>query len=161
MESDSDGDQSMVNKEGSEEVMVSDLDDEDDMIPRSTGLRRTKEGSRVEGIQIDFTGKGYGAKHEVNFMINGVKDERETKKHDVMSYMQIACNVVFMQMSADAGIKKHDEATVAAMIKEFTQLNEGAVPGNCGDPYRCINIDSGRKEESITGSKPDQGKMGR
>ena len=87
MESDSDGDQSIVNKEGSEEVMVSDLDDEDDMIPRSTGLRRTKEGSRVEGIQIDFTGKGYGAKHEVSFMINGVKDERETKKRSIIKLL--------------------------------------------------------------------------
>ena len=45
------------------------------------------------------------------------------------NYMQTACDVVFTQMSANAGFKKYGEPAVAAMIKEFTQLSEGAVPG--------------------------------
>ena len=32
-------------------------------------------------------------------------------------------------MSAKAGFKKFGEAAVAAMVKEFTQLNTGAAPG--------------------------------
>ena len=43
--------------------------------------------------------------------------------------MKMVRNVIFTQMSANAGFKKYGEAVVAAMVKEFTQLNEGAVPG--------------------------------
>ena len=42
--------------------------------------------------------------------------------------MQRCVNVVFTQMSASKGIKKFGERGLAAIIKEFTQLNEGAVP---------------------------------
>ena len=45
------------------------------------------------------------------------------------TYMQIACDVIFTQMSANVGFKKYGQPAVAAIIKEFTQLNEGAVPG--------------------------------
>ena len=44
-------------------------------------------------------------------------------------YMKIVCNVIFTQMNAKAGFKKYEAPDVAAMVKEFTQLNEGAVPG--------------------------------
>ena len=43
--------------------------------------------------------------------------------------MKIACDLIFTQMTANAGIKKFDETAISAIIKEFTQLNEGAVPG--------------------------------
>ena len=43
--------------------------------------------------------------------------------------MQIACDVIFTQKSANARFKKYGQPAVAAMIKEFTQLNEGTVPG--------------------------------
>ena len=33
-------------------------------------------------------------------------------------------------MSARSGIKKFSKKVAAAMIKEFKQLNDGAVPGN-------------------------------
>jgi hypothetical protein len=35
----------------------------------------------------------------------------------------------FLQMTAKAGIKKFGDKAVAAMLKEFKQLNVGAVPG--------------------------------
>ena len=78
---------------------------------------------------MDFAGKGYGAKREFNFVTNGIKTKCKVKELDTISLMKIACDVIFTQMSANAGIKKHGEAAVAAMIKEYTQLNEGAVPG--------------------------------
>ena len=37
--------------------------------------------------------------------------------------------MIFTQMSANVGFKKYGQPAVAAIIKEFTQLNEGAVPG--------------------------------
>ena len=55
--------------------------------------------------------------------------------------MKIACNVTFAQtnthakqkkygqMSAKAGIRKFGQTAIAAMIKELTRLDEGAVPG--------------------------------
>ena len=44
--------------------------------------------------------------------------------------MDIACNIMFTQMTAKAGIKKFGETAVAAILKEFKQLDEGAKPGN-------------------------------
>ena len=38
-------------------------------------------------------------------------------------------HVIFTQMNANAGFKKYGPRAIAAMIKEYTQLNEGAVPG--------------------------------
>ena len=49
--------------------------------------------------------------------------------HSQHTYMHTATNVIFSQMSAKQGFKKYGERAVAAMIKEFTQLNDGAVPG--------------------------------
>ena len=41
--------------------------------------------------------------------------------------MKIACDVIFTQMTVNAGFKKFSAPAVAVMVKEFTQLNEGAV----------------------------------
>ena len=43
--------------------------------------------------------------------------------------MKLACNVIFTQITVKRGFKQYGAKAVAAMIKEFTQLNEGAVPG--------------------------------
>ena len=55
------------------------------------------------------------------------------------SFMQLACDVIFTQTAISGGPKKqtsaikgfkiYGEAAVAAIIKEFTQLTKGAVPG--------------------------------
>ena len=42
--------------------------------------------------------------------------------------MQRCVDVVFPQMSVSKGIKNFEERGLAAVIKEFTQLNDGAVP---------------------------------
>ena len=110
---------------------MADIDDEiEQAVPAEEGRpRRVNAGAGVERIQMDFRGQGYGAKREFNFVMNGKKET--ANQHDMMqhNYMQTACDVVFTQMSANAGFKKYGEPAVAAMIKEFTQLSEGAVPG--------------------------------
>ena len=45
------------------------------------------------------------------------------------TYMQMATDIIFTQMSANKGFKKYGQPAIAAIIKEFTQLNNGAVPG--------------------------------
>ena len=81
---------------------------------------------------MDFVGKGYGAKREFNFVTNGKKSKIDVNEDDLSSFMKLACNVIFTQMSATTCIKKYEESAVAAMINEFTQLNEGTVPGKQG-----------------------------
>ena len=78
---------------------------------------------------MDFHGKGYGAKREFNFVTNGKIEKAQKGDTKQRTYMQIACDVIFTQMSATVGFKKYGQPAVAAMIKEFTQLDEGAVPG--------------------------------
>ena len=41
----------------------------------------------------------------------------------------MACDVIFTQISINAGIRNHRESAVVAMITEFTQLDKGAVSG--------------------------------
>ena len=53
------------------------------------------------------------------------KDHEASINH---SYLQRCVNAIFAQMSATKGIKKFGEKGLAAVVKEFTQLNEGAVP---------------------------------
>lgn len=43
--------------------------------------------------------------------------------------MRIAMNVIFAQMSARQGFKEVGEKTVAVMLKECKQLNDGPMPG--------------------------------
>jgi Ca2+-binding EF-hand superfamily protein len=45
------------------------------------------------------------------------------------SYLDRSVNVMFTQMSAKKGIRMFGEKAVAAMVKEFTQLDKGAMPG--------------------------------
>ena len=43
--------------------------------------------------------------------------------------MQIATDTMFIQMSANKGFKKYEQPSITAVIKEFTQLSNGAVLG--------------------------------
>ena len=111
-------------------VAIAPLDDEEPDVPIRTRPRRENAGAGVERMQMDFSGKGYGSTREFNFVTNGVKvDQNTNDQSNHTSYMNLALNTIFTQMSANAGFKKFGEPAFAAMIKEFTQLNEGAVPG--------------------------------
>ena len=107
----------------------------------STRSRRANAGAGIDRIQMDFQGKVYEARSEFNFVMNEKKQHPVKAKTENDTCMKIACEVIFTQMaksksekkyghmSAKAGFKKFDQAAVAVMIKEFTQLNEGSVPG--------------------------------
>ena len=62
IESDSNDAQSIGNEGEAEEVIVADIDDDGDIIPSNVGPRRINAGADVERIQMDFSGKGYGAR---------------------------------------------------------------------------------------------------
>ena len=113
-----------------EEAIIANIDDEDEpeQSVAQSRPRRSNAGAGVERMQMDFAGKGYGARREFNFSTNGKinKISQDVSQH---TYMQIATDTIFTQMSANKGFEKYGQAAVAAMIKEFTQLNEGAVPG--------------------------------
>jgi len=117
-----------------EEVIVAGVDDAPAVYSRP---RRLNAGAGVERLQMDFQGKGYQAKREYNFTTNSTNEGQGEVGSDVESYMKLACDVIFTQMTAKKGFKQFGAKAVAAMIKEFTQLNEGAVPGkSCGCAHR-------------------------
>ena len=112
------------------EVAAVALDDVDFAVAGNTRPRRENAGAIVERIQMDFSGKGYGAKRQFNFVANGEQVSRNpNEKHDPISYMKIACDKILTQLTANIGIKKFGEPTIAAMIREFTQMNEGTISG--------------------------------
>ena len=113
------------------EAVVANIDDEEEpgQSVAQSRPRRLNAGAGVERLQMDFTGKGYDARREFNFVTNGKNNKISQEAMSQHTYMQMATDVIFTQMSAREGIKKHGQAAIAAMIKEFTQLNDGAVPG--------------------------------
>ena len=90
---------------------------------------------------MGFEGKGYGSRREFNLITNGTTEIHNVHDHEHKTYMDIACDIVFAHVSdgnnskrysqipAKKGFRQFGQIAVAAMIKEFTQLNEGAVPG--------------------------------
>ena len=46
------------------------------------------------------------------------------------TYIYLAHDVMFTQMSGKKGIEKFGEISVAAMFKEYQQFNDGPMPGN-------------------------------
>ena len=132
VESDDDDETEAQSTSIEEEVVVADIDDEDPDQSETVEDRRPRRanaGAGVERLQMDFQGQGYGAKREFHFVTNGQKTNVESSDTSQCTYMQKACDVIFTQMSANVGFKKYGQPAVAAIIKEFTQLNEGAVPG--------------------------------
>ena len=56
---------------------------------------------------MDFSNKGYGSTREFNFVTNGVKvDPNTNDRSNHTSYMKLALDIIFTQMSANAGFKK-------------------------------------------------------
>ena len=70
------------------------------------------------------------------------------KKEDY--FMKINLDMMFTKMTANAGIKKFVEPAVASMIKEFSQLNERAVPGKpVVVPTDAITLTAIEKEKAL------------
>lgn len=45
------------------------------------------------------------------------------------TYMDIACNIIFTQLTVKSDMKKFGETSVAAIFKEFKQLDDEEIPG--------------------------------
>ena len=93
--------------DASNETAVAELDDEPMVVDTATNSRprRANAGAGVERLQMEFGGKGYGAKREYNMATNGKEGGHEDNIIDTSDYMQIACNVMFTQMNAKIGLK--------------------------------------------------------
>ena len=89
--------------------------------------RRANAGSGVERLNPSFVGKIYHSKKTSQFTQYDSKNE---DNHDeTKTYMNRAVGVLFTQMTAKRGIKLFGERAIAAMTKEFNQLDKGAFPG--------------------------------
>ena len=86
-----------------EEVVVADVDDGP---AENSRPRRANAGAGFERLQMDFQGKGYEAKREYNFTSNSTNTgEKGEVINSADSYMKLACDVVFTQMTAKRGFK--------------------------------------------------------
>jgi hypothetical protein len=97
--------------------------------------RRQNVGAGIERLEL-----GHGTKAYASVVIKqlltvkghriGVRERRAKE-----SFLSVAADVLFAQVgefsqiTAKAGIKRFGDKAVAAMLQEFKQLNEGAVPG--------------------------------
>ena len=57
-----------------------------------------------------------------------MKDKYDTSKY-IYTYMSLANDVMFTQMSAKKGIKKFGELAVASMFKEYQHMNDRPMTG--------------------------------
>ena len=69
--------------------------------------RRANTGAGVERLQMDFSGKGYGARREFNFVTNEKKEKLSQSDLLQHSFMQVAYDVILSQTVASVGPKKH------------------------------------------------------
>jgi hypothetical protein len=91
--------------------------------PRSDGRpSRSHEATRRRYYAPGITGKSY----EMQFV--SVTESQQASWAD--DYYRIAVNVMFAQMTAAKGIKRFGERAVAAMFKEYNQLNDMMVFGH-------------------------------
>ena len=67
------------------------------------------------------------------------------------TYMQLVTDIIFTQMSANKGFKKYEQLAIAAIIKEFTQLNNGTVPGKpVVRPVNVLTLTPLEKHEALS-----------
>ena len=87
----------------------------------NTSPRRANAGKGVERLEMKFGGKTYDTQFATS--------TGERKKCFMYNIHKLAVDVTFTQMTAKKGIKKHGEIAVAAIYKEYTQLEYMKVMG--------------------------------
>ena len=55
--------------------------------------------------------------------------QEQDSKDDTDSYMKVATDIIFTQMSEKAGIKKSGEKAVVAMVEEYIHIYNGTTEG--------------------------------
>ena len=85
----------------------------------------------IARLDTTFTGKTYdNITKKVKFLLDEKKHEAKKKNtFDIETSIKDAVNVMFTQMQATQGFNLFGERAVAALIKEFKQLEEGPMPG--------------------------------
>ena len=119
------------------------------MESQTADVRRSNRANKgqIERMVMDHGGKDYRSYRakQLAQVINNKRMQRRTLKSQVTLFMrktretngghhvffQAALKTLFLspQMSARRGIKEFGQRAVAAMLKEFTQLDQGAFPG--------------------------------
>ena len=85
--------------------------------------RRTTAGRGVRRLEPRHGVKSYRSR-AFQFL-----QQKESERNNVHNYLKISSEVMFVQMSAKKGIKQFGERAVAAMIKEYRQIDNGPMPG--------------------------------
>ena len=110
-------------------VAIAALDDEETDVVNHTRPRRENIGAGVESMQMNFSRKGYGSKCEFNFTTNGIKVNPNTDNlANSTSYVELALDIIFTQMSANAGFKKIGEPAFAKERSQGNQLLSQLIP---------------------------------
>ena len=76
--------------------------------------RRENAGAGVSRLDMSFKGKGYGSKESKQFLM--AQRKGDTSLHSIIDKV---IRIIFTQMSAQQGIKKHGEKAIAAVFKEL------------------------------------------
>ena len=113
---------------------------EDPDQPRNPNRRSTRTITKPCRLNISQTsGKTYqNGAHQ--HMQHTIPEEGGLKERDIDNHYKIAVNVMLTQMTANRGIKNFGEKAVAAILKEYDQLNKLNVFGS-------LNPDSLSREE--------------
>ena len=132
-----------IRNEHMNEITVSDETAEETQPRRSN---RSNLG-QIDRMVMDHGGKDYRSywSKQLAHVIESKKRQRKTLKSQLTllmrktretsgsyhQFFQTALKVLFLspQMNARKGIKHFGERSIAAMLKEFTQLDQGAFPG--------------------------------
>ena len=91
--------------------------DVDDVPVPNSVPRRINAGKGIERLQIDFQGKACQSKQEHKCVTDSVSTAKLEEGNSADSYMKLACDVIFTQMTANKGFKQYGSKSVAAMIK--------------------------------------------
>ena len=114
-----------------EEVVVARTDDHEyEQSVEQFRPRRSNAGRGIERIQMEFIGKACGTRRELCICKNDNTIRTNKEATQQRTCMQMATSDMFNQMSANKGVKKHGQTAIVAIIKAFTQLNNGSVLGN-------------------------------
>ena len=87
---------------------------------------RRNAGTGIDRLEMSFAGKMYSHSKHKQFLMFKAKYDNQ---NDMNNFQAAAHNVMFTQMNAKKGIKQFGERAVAAIFKEFRQMDKGPMPG--------------------------------
>ena len=70
-------------------------------------------------MQMDFDGKIYGAKTQFNFVNNGKVDDTSNHVDRTKAFMEVSCEVIFVQVEDLTNPNRHNQMTTKAVIGKF------------------------------------------